>query len=330
MGEEATTATTTSSLPMAAPPPPPPITEDCADAPDFQYKSVKTCQWVAKEVARRCDLSWDTKLIKDYCQITCGVCVPPPPAAAVVIAVPTMVVPTVVAPTMTTVPDAGVDDDVGNCHDDPEYRYKEVKKCFWVSHDVSTRCVLNARDRIDSTKLIRHFCPVTCGTCNTNNVRDGGGEDRAVPAAAVVDDVMTEGRTIPTNDKRNDEPDLHDWFVATANDIIDTLDAEYSVTPNDKDKPESEEAVGNDTNKSHNQKNNSGVIVGSIIGAIVVVGIIGCAVAYWKFGTIFCWHNNNQKTKNVTTKNGNISDTDGESHNSQDDDNSREDSTMKA
>ena len=304
---EEATATTTTSLPLAAASP---ITENCADDPDFRYKSVKTCQWVGlKEVARRCELPWDTKLIKDYCQITCGVCVPPPPA------VPTMVVPTVVAPTMTTAPDVVVDDEDGNCHDDPDYRYKEVKKCVWVSYDVPNRCALPARDLLDPTKLIRDFCQVTCGVCDTGVREDGGEEVVVVPAAA--DELMTEGRTIPTNDARNEEPDLHDWFVATANDIIDTLDAEYSVTPNDKEKPESEEAVGNDTNKSHNQKNNSGIIVGSIIGSIVLVGIIGCAVAYWKFGTIFCWHNNNQKTKN-----GNISDTDGESHNSHDDDNS--------
>jgi len=222
-----------------------------------------------------------------------------------------------------------VDEEDGNCHDNLEYNYKDGKTCSWVRHDVSNRCVLHARDRTDPTKLIRNFCPVTCGACNTGVSDDS--ED-VVPAAAVADDLMIED----------------DWSVAAFNDIIDDIidkvdadnsvtssdnvptdakEPEYSVTTNDNDKQESEEAVVNGNNKSRNLKNTIGVIGGSIIGSILLACIIGGSVAYWKFGTMFCWRHNNQKKLSTMVEGpprgfdfSTISDTDGDSHNRQEDD----------
>jgi len=145
-----------------------PPTTDCVDDPDFRYKNVKKCNWVGQDAAKRCELPWESKLIKQSCPITCGLCTPPATAAptAAPTTAPTAAPTTAptVAPTVKPTPYVSADD--GKCGDDPLYKYKGVKKCNWVALDLDHRCALPARDLLHPSKLIRDFCQVTCGVCD--------------------------------------------------------------------------------------------------------------------------------------------------------------------
>ena len=48
--------------------------DSCIDVPDYRYKGVKKCSWVAQKTVKRCDKQWDGKVVKESCRATCNVC----------------------------------------------------------------------------------------------------------------------------------------------------------------------------------------------------------------------------------------------------------------
>jgi len=129
----------------------------CVDDPLFKYRGSKKCKWLAKvknnpaSSEKRCNIVWDGKPIKESCPEACGLCeekngdatMPPtgPPTAS---------------PTKSYV----VGNDNDSCIDNPDYRYKGVKKCSWIANNTAKRC-----GKQWEGKVAKESCRATCNVC---------------------------------------------------------------------------------------------------------------------------------------------------------------------
>ena len=172
--------------------------EHCLDDPALRYKDVKKCHWVGLDATKRCDFTWQQKLLKEHCPVTCGLCrvTPVPSSAAPSTSPPTPPAPTTTLPT-SSAPTLTADDNAEDkqpCGDDPNFRYKGVKKCHWVGKNLPKRCHLPSQVDDDDGRppsFIRDYCRATCGVC------DGTGPDAPTTAPTLSPSTCLEPNTIP-------------------------------------------------------------------------------------------------------------------------------------
>jgi hypothetical protein len=183
------------NLPTAIPTLPP--TNTCVDDPSLEYKTVKRCNWVGFNTETRCELSWQNKLLKQFCPVTCGLCqetmmimddndndndndnVAPT-------VTPTEPITKRSPPTTNSLPpppppETILDDaSLSLCVDDSLFKYKGKKRCNWIGKRRKKRCNLILQDG----KLVNEYCPLTCGVCAAAN---GGGAIYTISVSSDVD-----------------------------------------------------------------------------------------------------------------------------------------------
>ena len=158
-------------------------TSECSDDDGLRYKSVKRCNWVGAGTDR-CEIEWLGKLLKEYCPITCGVCQPVTP--------PSPVTSPTKSPTNSPTNVVSIDD--GKCENDPDFKYQGSKTCTqgWIEQEgeFERRCNLNAMESLAPDKLIKDFCPVTCGVCDPikNNETELTPEELSSPPSTCGED----------------------------------------------------------------------------------------------------------------------------------------------
>jgi len=76
----------------------------------------------------------------------------------------------ITAGTPTYSPTKAPTNDEQNCTDDPDFKFQGVKSCAmgWISQDLEKRCNTNAKESLYPNKLIKDYCPVTCGSCDSD------------------------------------------------------------------------------------------------------------------------------------------------------------------
>ena len=148
-------------------------TGECFDDADLRYGNVKRCKWVGRNTATRCELSWQNKLLKEFCPIKCGIC---QPGASTNSPTTTPTYSPTSTPTYsptnspTTAPTITIVDR-GECEDSTTFRYNNrvAKDCAtWVARNPSRLC----RRKAPGTGYgIKFFCPSLCkDKCKTDFV----------------------------------------------------------------------------------------------------------------------------------------------------------------
>jgi hypothetical protein len=162
-------------------------TGECFDDADLRYGNVKRCKWVGRNTATRCELSWQNKLLKEFCPIKCGICQPgastnSPTTTPTYSPTTTPTYSPTNSPTTTptysptnsptTAPTITIVDR-GECEDSTTFRFnnKGAKDCAtWVAGNPSRLC----RRKAPGTEYgVKFFCPSLCkDKCKTDPPQD--------------------------------------------------------------------------------------------------------------------------------------------------------------
>ena len=134
-----------------------PPAQETRPSQDFvcRDKSTRRCQWVAEDTKSRCQETWKSNSLREFCPVTCGLCGKREKETEISL-----------TPTITRKKIGGKYGGSGKkifCEDEEGYRWHgmEACGCDWVALDLNRRCNWPAT----SGTTIGDHCQATCNSC---------------------------------------------------------------------------------------------------------------------------------------------------------------------